>query len=410
MRLIFFLGNHPELAHKEIEACATILPFLWSASMLRAGVLQLKPSGISTGDEVSENTVLELRDPLFMAPLQQLQTRLGGTIKIAAITCTVERRGILLCLQSIVQQLKPVGRFTFGISGYGNGFDTLRMGLDLKKMLKKGGVAARLVPPKEGMALSSAQVFHNELDLARDGVEFNLISEGERVHVALTLTVQDIDAYGKRDFALPAPDPVSGMLPPKLAQSLINLAARNEDVAVYDPFCGNGRIVLEAQNMGLEAFGSDSEEGKIVASRKNLNWLLNNNTAEKYFWVQDARKREGIATINQATTKDYVIAAEPYLGPPLRRPLRTQEVEGWLKSLSSVYVPYLQTWSKGENAEKMPLRQVLVFPTAKCEDGTTISLYRHLVDTLDRFRYGHYNVSHYARPDALVGRDIVVLN
>ena len=58
-----------------------------------------------------------------------------------------------------------------------------------------------------------------------------------------TLVVQPFKVLSKRDFGRPARDDHSGMLPPKLAQIMINLARRNDDIStktILDPF-----VVLE---------------------------------------------------------------------------------------------------------------------------------------------------------------------
>jgi len=50
--------------------------------------------------------------------------------------------------------------------------------------------------------------------------------------------VQDINAYTKRDFGKKR-DMDTGMLPPKLAQMMINIAnnGKQEITSLYDPFC-----------------------------------------------------------------------------------------------------------------------------------------------------------------------------
>jgi hypothetical protein len=151
----------------------------------------------------------------------------------------------------------------------------------------------------------------------------------------------------------------------------------------------------------------------VSASRVNLNWVnQENGTTDDVdrLWVQDARDASAYIEIaRRVSSQSYVIAGEPYLGPPLRALLKPQEVKGWLESLTKIYLPYLETWSKIPQGTSKPLRQVLIFPSARIEGGGHASLYAHLVDTLDRFRYGHSIISHYARPDAIVGRDIVLL-
>ena len=85
--------------------------------------------------------------------------------------------------------------------------------------------------------------------------------------------MQDIESYTKRDRERPKRDAKVGMLPPKLAQIIINLAAgqlpeeklqnicdiplgepiprRLLGQTVLDPFCGTGVILQEASADGL---------------------------------------------------------------------------------------------------------------------------------------------------------------
>jgi tRNA G10 N-methylase Trm11 len=64
----------------------------------------------------------------------------------------------------------------------------------------------------------------------------------------VTIACQDIDAYTKRDTSK-SRDMVVGMMPPKLAQIMINLATEGRKEIIYDPFCGLGTILIEAANM-----------------------------------------------------------------------------------------------------------------------------------------------------------------
>jgi hypothetical protein len=110
--LALFLGTNPELAHKEIEACATILPFPWSTTMLRPGILQLKSSSIDTPLEGSGNPLQQLLEQTFLDQVQALQLRLGGTVKIAALVARVDRRGITAELEKLGLKLGRGQRFT----------------------------------------------------------------------------------------------------------------------------------------------------------------------------------------------------------------------------------------------------------------------------------------------------------
>jgi len=56
--------------------------------------------------------------------------------------------------------------------------------------------------------------------------------------IAHTIGVQDIDAYTHRDIGRERSMTV-GMMPPKLAQIMLNLATKGErGFQIWDPFCG----------------------------------------------------------------------------------------------------------------------------------------------------------------------------
>lgn len=63
-----------------------------------------------------------------------------------------------------------------------------------------------------------------------------------------------------RDYGRPARDARVGMLPPKLAQIMLNLSVKDEKSGtVLDPFCGTGVLLQEAALAGFDFIGSDIE-------------------------------------------------------------------------------------------------------------------------------------------------------
>jgi tRNA G10 N-methylase Trm11 len=70
------------------------------------------------------------------------------------------------------------------------------------------------------------------------------------------------------------------MIPPKLAQVMINLARRDEadfqDKILFDPFCGSGTILMEAYLMGIKnIIGSDLSDRELFQIvNKTYNWII----------------------------------------------------------------------------------------------------------------------------------------
>jgi len=400
MQLAFILGRIPTLAQQEIKAVVATLPLSLVGSMVQPDALLLK----------SETDNNSLPEPEFLRKIYLLQQRLGGTLKIVMIEREVKLNGVSAGLKALAEKSTKGGRLDFGISIYGNVPAGRNLGLELKKAIKGTGASARYVQPKDGQAMSTAQVWHNHLSFFGEreqpqdkGREFVVIRSGNDALIGYTLTVQNIEAYAKRDFEIPYPDATSGMLPPKLAQTMVNLAVQDGKTGVvYDPFCGNGRVVMEACLMGLEAFGSDISEEKIKASAENLAWA---GQSKDLVWVQDATQSGALAKIKaRVKAKDLYIVAEPYLGRPLRAPLTESEAEEWLAELGALYTDFFSVWSK---SELKPKRMIVVFPKAKKQGGSTVSLYQTLIDRLTELGYTSSVLACYERPDSFVARDIV---
>lgn len=133
-----------------------------------------------------------------------------------------------------IEANKKEGKIDFALGVYGMTLPLLSLGLRMKKTLIEKSIKARLINSKEDNIVSA--VFKKER-LGKTQNEYNLISLGNpnpsqptslpasqpTCYLASTLACQDIDAYTKRDTAK-IRDMQVGMLPPKLAQMMINLA------------------------------------------------------------------------------------------------------------------------------------------------------------------------------------------
>ncbi|MFH1328526.1 MAG: DNA methyltransferase [Candidatus Bathyarchaeota archaeon] len=74
-------------------------------------------------------------------------------------------------------------------------------------------------------------------------------------------------------------------LQPKLARCMVNLSRAKEGKVVFDPFCGTGTILIEAELMGFETVGCDLMKKMIKGSRLNLNHY---NLRKYHLMVSDA--------------------------------------------------------------------------------------------------------------------------
>jgi tRNA G10 N-methylase Trm11 len=414
MQLAYIFGRTPLLARKELEVTATILPFRWSLSSVQSDVARLKPALELNGNDADGSSFLSLKDPKVKAALLALQDRLGGTTRTVYLHKEVARQDIQAEFLRMIESMYPdiEGKLTFGISVWGNGVQPIHVVKGLKKELQKNGQSVRFVVPQLGYkSLSSAQVLHNNLAFFPDEgkkMELVCIQEGKHWWIGCTLTVQDIENYTKRDFSIPEPDPVSGMLSPKLAQSMINLAVEGKDATIYDPFCGNGRILLESWYMGVTAYGSDIVEKKVDSAQKNLAWMASEYNLPipdptNLVWQMDATSPESLPKTHPMKSLWHIVG-EPYLGRPLRNQLTTNEAPDWLAELTPLYLNFFKLWS---TATHRPDSMLMVIPRAKVMGGGEASVFEQIVDRLREIGYTPEVLFCYDRPDSYVRRDLV---
>ncbi|HET8689979.1 MAG TPA: methyltransferase domain-containing protein [Candidatus Saccharimonadales bacterium] len=266
------------------------------------------------------------------------QDSLGGTIKSGEVMTTLKKGNLnaaFAYLKANAKQLNddlPEGKLKIGFSAYGlnaKPVDLSKKALELKKVMKALGRSVRIVEAK-GTELSAAQVLYNKL-VHELGREILIVQDGSNVIVARTTGVQDIDDYSARDFSRPRRDARVGMLPPKLAQIMINLAAgqgtnsaSEQTLAVrriLDPFCGTGVVLQEAALMGFAVYGSDIEKRMIDYTRDNLVWLEDKYglKADKYFEVADATDHIWQQPVDMVVCEGYL--GQPFSAEPTREKL-----------------------------------------------------------------------------------------
>jgi len=251
-------------------------------------------------------------------PYEELQKRLGGTIKIGKILKKVELSDIPdEIAANIANQNEKTGKIRFGISLYDGG-DTTKtanlvkslhaLGLEAKKLLKNSGFSCRYVSSVD-RSLSSVIVKTNKL--IESGGEFVVIVTENSLLLGKTETVQNFKAWSNRDFGRPARDSRSGMLPPKLARQMINLSGANPvNSSLLDPFCGSGTVLTEAVELGFKSLiGSDISKKAIEDTKKNLEWQ-----EVEHFPLLEVSDAAWLG-VNSAVD---VIVTETFLGPPQR--------------------------------------------------------------------------------------------
>jgi tRNA G10 N-methylase Trm11 len=303
-------------------------------------------------------------------------------------------------------------KFNVGISSYGcnkNSKDLTKISLSIKKLLKKDGFSIRIIPNKDEQ-LSTAQVIHNDLTNPHKGIEVFFVRKKDSVFICSTTSEQDIDSYTARDQARPFRDAFVGMLPPKLAQTIINLALGKSDrsnCTLLDPFCGTGVILQEAVLMGIpEIVGTDLEERMVEYSQGNIDWL------EKRF---DCSSQSITITKGDATTARWenikTVATETYLGQPLSTIPNKEKLRDIIDPVNLLHKKFL----KNLHSQLKPGSRICIaIPAWKVRNDNFIHL--PILDQLSVLGYNRVALEKvnskdllYFRPDQIVARELVIL-
>ena len=373
MNYLLVLGREPKISLAEIEA-------LFSSSKVK----QIAPNlAIVTAHSLSLD-------------------RLGGSIKAGLI--------LDYPLQDYLSNL-PEGKITLGISDYSshaNPRKTWELALKYKNLLKRHGRNVRLVPNGKSAVLSSATSHHNQLGEKTNHIE--IIKFGK--YTAISVGTQNITAYAKRDQARPARDAFVGMLPPKLAQILINLATEGtKSGTVLDPFCGTGVVLQESALLGYSVYGTDLSEKMIDYSRKNLDWLFDKTQKLQKTQAPKIQLEVGDAAKHQWQPAPDFIASEIYLGHPLSTPPADIKLKQLQQDAKSLLSDFLRNLGKQIPAGT---QLALAIPAWKRPNGTYSGV--NILDELDKlgynaikYRYASYDDLLYYREDQIVARQIIVL-
>jgi len=296
MKYFFVLGTNTALSVAELAA-----------------VLDFKHVRLLAADFLIWETKTEIS-------AENLMRNLGGTVKIGEIKESLpanddnKLQKALISLASIKKYQSQEGKFNFGFSDYGKyQFNKKNLGLKIKKYFSEEKVSSRFVISRE-KTLSSVVVTQNKL-ITR-GIEFVLIKDGAEVLLGETLAVQPFKDLSRRDYGRPARDDESGMLPPKLAQIMINLAqVTNTDAMIVDPFCGSGTMLSEAMLMGYKnLFGSDVSPKAIDDTHKNISWIRDLYSVKDVKIKILVKNVLDLAKFLKAGSAEAIIT-EPFLGP-----------------------------------------------------------------------------------------------
>lgn len=289
---------------------------------------------------------------------------------------------------------------------------------ELKKILRERETSTRFVLPSgdsDSYSLNAAQVDKNELLQKGGEIVLHIASTGE-IRLGLTRWIQKFEEFSQRDYGRPQRDSKSGMLPPKLSRMLINLAREKNTRTLLDPFCGSGSLLVEAALMGLQATGVDIGKKAVQDTQANWKWFLENVSGVS------GRVKAFEADVRQLHKKLEPLSfdccvTEPYMGPPLKKPLRQDEFQKRSQELSELY---LRALGEIRIVVKPGARVVFIVPRFRVEGSEKASSLNILpalklqgytiVDPLKGFQPSKgRSTLLYARPQQWVQREIFVM-
>lgn len=379
------LGNTPNLSIKEAEIILKSLYSTFNLKVLQENILQLE-----TEQEVNAENLLKI---------------LGGTVKIARFCCNTKSLEDVDKIASCLSQNHQ--KVDFGVSVYGSEEDIKKISQKIKENLKEKSIPSRFLLPKD-QEISSV-VFEKqkiqELLLVKNGNEYSIFS---------TLAVQNFEDWGFRDYKRPCVDPKRGMLPPKVARMMINLAAESmtSGKTLLDPFCGVGTILSEALIRGYDVVGVDQSKEAISCTQKNLEWIKDSYRLSQKFTLYEHDSTH-LSEVIKADSLDCVVT-EPYMGPMVtkvrektflgNKDATPETIGNIIKGLEKLYIGCLKDWGK---LLRQGSKVIMAFPSYHL--GNLEFRVNSPIDKIGELSYTFcQGPIIYSRPQAIVKRNIYI--
>lgn len=358
---------------------------------------------------------------------QKSINKMGSVIKIYSI---IESISDLNNFDDILESIEPtVGTFALYLAPKQK-FSNDQYKVFLKKLKKhyqahKSALTGKIRYLNHGSQNVKTAYLLSEGFLKDKISEWGIIELNSQYHLVKTVAIQDINAYSKRDYEKPARDMRRGMFPPKLAQMLINLSTPQyspEPTTIFDPFCGEGIIGMEASLMGLPNINSDVDPKAVADTKKNIDWLKQN------FSTKDVSSQvfvlNAINLANSSIPKKTIvnIVTEGYLGPILSKPINNYQSHPAIKQIETLYRDFLKSAKKALTAKS---KVVFCLPVFRSSEHKLVFC-KNVVENLEQLGYikqafwpkelqsklklqnsGRETLV-YMRPNQIVGREIIV--
>lgn len=313
----FIFGRTPKLSLRELQS------FYPNASLLVSDVAVVS-------DDVDATALMEV---------------LGGTVKIADIIAGMPEFDPD-AIESLLESQAHGSHLTFGISAYGGLTVPQTVLASIKKRLTERGISARYVETTRHESLSSVVIAKQQV------MDVVVIKTPGMYHIGVTRAVQSFEDWNKRDFGRPAADPKAGMLPPKVARMIVNIAlaghSSDHHPMVLDPFCGVGTILAESLLRGANVVGSDVSEAAVTRAKKNLEWLRREFPIVAPLYANVLVSDATHVSEHLAPQSIDAVVTEPFMGDTVEAKdvagLTPDRVKNILKGLEKLYIGALREW------------------------------------------------------------------
>lgn len=280
-----------------------------------------------------------------------------------------------------------------------------------KEVIKSNGLNPRFIN-QDFKNVSSVAVIKEAL--VKKWTDFNFIFTEDKTFFGNTIFVQDIYGYSNRDYSKDR-DMNVWMLPPKLAQMMINLWFEwKENINIYDPFVWLWTVLIESVYMwNKKVFWSDLSEKMVQTSSENLEKLKNKFDFEKNIFTQNAKYIHEINILNNVD----LIVTEWYLWEIMtKNNINFERIEKQREKLSDLY-EWFFTWLK-----KLNFKWNIVISFPFWEMNSKYFYFEEIYDKIDMYcqindilppDFAHLKTKVgsllYKRDSQLVGREIFSL-
>lgn len=240
------------------------------------------------------------------SPEQLFLDRLGGTIRFGEILGEFASKKELINTMVKTLEIEEKNKVAFSIFGAGKSLFPEIFG-NIKEAFKAKRKKIR-IENSGGKNMTSGQIFDRKL--LKKGIEFIIWKRGNTFLLVKTVANQNLRNYVLRDRKKEFRDAKMGMLPPKLAQILINLANVPFSENIIDPFCGSGTLNIEAAILGYQTEGSDIKKAFVEGAKGNFQQM-----SEKFRFEPNTGKFETKDVLKvDWSKKSGVICTEGFLG------------------------------------------------------------------------------------------------